>query len=189
MPTLKFPLFPELTTERLLLREITYSDAIALFEMRSDERVMAYIHRGRPKTEADIQTLIVQMEENYREDKGLVWAIALKENPGQMIGSIGYYRADLPNYRAEVGYLLSPQYWRMGIVSEALIAVVNFGFEQVKLHSIFANIDPSNHASRQLLLKQGFEKEAFHRENFYFNGKFLDTEVYGLLKEGLGKYK
>lgn len=164
-----------------MLRETVKGDAPALFNMRSDEKVMAYIHRDRPKAIADIEMLIAQMAENYQTNNGLAWAITLKDNPGQMIGSIGYYRTDFANHRAEVGYLLSAAFWRQGIVGEALKAVIDFGFEKMGLHSIFANIDPKNEGSRQILLKHGFIKEAFFRENFYFNGEFLDSEVYGLL--------
>ncbi|MES2446488.1 MAG: GNAT family protein [Bacteroidota bacterium] len=59
--------------------------------------------------------------------------------------------------------------------------VIHFAFREMKLHSISANINPGNDASRQILLKHGFEKEAYFKEDYYFQGKFLDSEVYGLI--------
>ena len=107
--------------------------------------------------------------------------MALKENPDQMIGAIGYWRTNLANHRAEIGYMLSPQYWKKGYVSEALKKTIEFGFEEVNFHTIQANINPGNDASRKILLQHGFVKEAYFKEDYYFNGKFLDSEIYGLL--------
>lgn len=182
MLDLSFSPFPVLETERLLLREHNIDDATALFDMRRNEEVMRYIDRERPKTIEDIYAFIRKLNQGFKEGQNLAWVIALKDTPQQMIGSIGYWRTDLPNHRAEIGYMLQPDYWRKGIVSEALKATIAFGFNEAKFHSINANINPGNNASRALLLKHGFIKEAYFREDYYFNGKFMDSEIYGLLK-------
>lgn len=181
MLTLNFESFPELHTTRLILRETKITDAQALFALRKDEQVMKYIHRKRPQNVADIEQLIQNTQEGYLQGQSLVWAIALKENPELMIGTMGYYRTELENYRAEIGYMLSKSYWRQGIIAEALVRTVEFGFKNIGLHSITANIDPGNEASRKILEKHNFIREAHFRENFYFNGKFLDSEIYTLL--------
>ena len=182
MLTLNFSSFPVLETERLLLREHALTDADALFAMRTNENVMRFIDRERPKTIKDIETFIAAFNDGFKQGQHLAWVIALKENPNQMIGSIGYWRTNLANYRAEIGYMLHPNYWRKGIISEALNATIAFGFKEMKLHTIQANINPGNDASRQILLKHGFVKEAYFKEDYYFNGKFLDSEIYSLLK-------
>ncbi len=69
-------------------------------------------------------------------------------------------------------------------MSEALEAVINYAFNTLKLHSIEANINPENNASRQLLIKAGFNKEAYFKENYYFNGHFIDSEIYSLIHKG-----
>lgn len=182
MLVLNFPSFPELQTDRLILRSYVPSDAPALFAMRTNEEVMRYIDRERPKDIDAIELMITQMIAAYQQQKSLVWAIALKENPALMIGSIGYYRTDFGNYRAEIGYMLMPDFWRKGIIAECLQKTITFGFEEMGLHSISANINPDNEASRQILLKHGFVKEAYFKENYFFNGQFLDTEIYSLLE-------
>ena len=174
--------FPVLITDRLVLREHALSDAPILFELRRNEEVMRFIHRERPKTIQDIETFITSFNEGYRKGSHIAWVIALKENPEKMIGSVGYWRTDFPNHRAEIGYMLDPDYWRKGIVSEALKTTIDFGFETIKLHSIQANVAPANEASRQILMKHGFVKEAYFKEDHYFNGKFLDSEVFSLLR-------
>lgn len=182
MLTLNFKEFPVLTTDRLILREHLMTDADALFALRTNEEVMRFIDRERPKTMTDIETFISTFKEGYEKGQHIAWVIAIKENPDQMIGSIGYWRTNLANYRAEIGYMLHPDYWRKGIVSEALIKTLAFGFNEMKLHSIQANINPGNNASRQILQKHGFVKEAYFKEDFYFNGQFLDSEIYSLLE-------
>ena len=172
---------PDIKTSRLLLREQQLSDAQVLFQLRTNTEVMRYIDRPRPKTVADAESVIQTINAQFATGMNLIWAIALKENPDQMIGNLGYWRTDLANHRAELGYILHPDHWRQGILSEALRAVIDFGFDTLGLHSVCANINPGNDASRQLLLKHGFIKEAYFREDYYFEGKFLDSEIYGLL--------
>jgi ribosomal-protein-alanine N-acetyltransferase len=53
----------------------------------------------------------------------------------------------------------------------------------MNLHSIEANINPENIASRKLLEKTGFVREAYFKENYFFNGKFIDSEIYSLLNK------
>lgn len=181
MATLNFPSFPTLQTERLILRAHTNADAKALFALRSDEKVMHYINRENPKNLEETEARIKLMQDGFDNKTSIAWAIAFKENPSNMIGEIGYYRTDLANYRAEIGYMLHLDFWRKGLISEAIKKVINFGFQEMKLHSISANINPANDASRQILLKHGFEKEAYFKEDYYFRGKFLDSEIYGLI--------
>lgn len=181
MLELNFSSFPILETERLLLREHAPSDAKALYEMRTNEEVMRFIDRERPKNLQDMHNFIARFNEGFLAGQHLAWVIALKNKPDLFIGSIGYWRTNLPNYRAEIGYMLHPNYWRQGIVSEALVKTINFGFENIGLHTIQANINPGNDASRQILLKHGFVKEAYFKEDYYFNGKFMDSEIYSLI--------
>ncbi|WEK20677.1 MAG: GNAT family N-acetyltransferase [Candidatus Pedobacter colombiensis] len=182
MLNINLPKLPELETTRLILREQRISDAPALYDLRTNEQVMRYIDRISPKNIEESEQVIRTINENFSKGANLIWAITLKSNPELMIGNLGFWRTDLPNHRAELGYILQPDYWRKGLLTEALVKVIDFGFNQLKLHSICANINPGNEASRALLLKHGFVKEAYFRENYYFEGKFLDSEIYSLLK-------
>jgi ribosomal-protein-alanine N-acetyltransferase len=77
--------------------------------------------------------------------------------------------------------MLLPEYWKKGLAKEALLKVIDFGFNEMKLHSIEAHISPRNTASALLLEKTGFAKEAYFKEDFYFDGAFEDTAIYSLL--------
>ena len=113
---------------------------------------------------------------------GITWGIELKEGPGLLIGYICYWRLVKEHYRAEVGYMLLPQFWNKGIMKEALSEVVNFGYDKMKLHSIEGRINPANTASASLLVSTGFIREAYFKEDYFFNGEFGDTAVYSRLE-------
>lgn len=187
MLQLNFNSFPILETERLILRDHCITDANALFALRNNDDVMRYIDRENPKNLEETEAKIKLMQDGFNNKTSIAWVIALKENPNEMVGEVGYYRTDLANHRAEIGYMLRPDLWRKGIISEALNEVISFCFTEMKLHSISANINPGNSASRQILLKHGFEKEAYFKEDYYFQGKFLDSEIYGLLNRNWKK--
>lgn len=181
MLKLSFTRFPTLETDRLILREHTLSDAKTWFALRHNQDVMRYIDRDSPKDIEEVEDYIKGLIVGFEQGESMGWAIALKDSPEQMIGNVVFWRMDFPNYRAEIGYLIDPAFWRKGFVSEALTAIIAFAFQEMKLHSIEANINPLNEASRKLLIKQGFVKEAYFKEDYYFNGKFLDSEIYSLI--------
>jgi ribosomal-protein-alanine N-acetyltransferase len=175
-----FHQIPRIRTSRLLLRALHPTDMEALFFLRSDEEVMRYIDRPRAQQLHDIKIFIEQANADIEERTGLTWGICFPDQ-NTLFGYIGYWRMQPSNYRAEVGYALHPDYQGKGFAREALEAVIDFGFNQMGLHSIEANINPDNDASRQLLLRCGFVKEAYFRQNYLFNGQFLDSEIYSLL--------
>ena len=175
--------FPEIKTERLLLRNVELSDAPEMLFLRSDETVMQYIDRERTRTIEDAEIFIQKLKDSIDSNENIMWVISLKESPGTLIGYIGYWRIKLQHYRAEVGYALHPQYWNKGIMKEALLAVIQYGFGPMKLHSIEAQINSENIASGKLLEKTGFTREAYFKEDYFFNGRFIDSVVYSLLEK------
>ena len=176
MLELNFDPFPLLETERLLLRKVCLDDAEDMFLLRTNAQIMQYIHRARAASIEDAKELIKKMNEPDR----IQWGITLHNND-TLIGTIGYHSILKEHYRAEIGYMLHPGYWNKGLMSEAIAAVIDYGFNEMKLHSIEAIIDPANDVSRKTLQKFNFIKEAYFKENFFFVGNFLDSEVYSLL--------
>ena len=176
-----FDPFPILTTDRLVLRQITMDDAEAMFILRSDPEVMAYIPRPIAQTVEDAKALIQTMQTTLDKKEGLVWGISYKNDP-KLLGSIGYWRLKHEDRRAEVGYQLNKDFWQQGIMFEALMPILEFAFQNMNCHSIEAIIDPENVASERLLQKCGFVKEGHFRENGFFEGRFIDSAVYSLLK-------
>lgn len=181
MLTIQFLPFKNLESERLLLREITTADAHEVLELRGNPQTMKYIPRPLAKDHEDALAHIAMITEKINDNTGINWAITLKGNP-KMLGIIGHYRIQPENYRAEIGYMILPEYQGKGITSEAIKLVTAYGFDEMQLHSIEAVIDPENTASEKVLLKNGYVKEAHILENEYYNGKFWDTVIYSLLK-------
>ncbi len=169
--------FPVLTTERLVLRCMEPHDDAALFAMRSDERTMQHIGRPRATTIDDARALIERITAERMAGTGITWTITRKGDDG-LIGTIGYYRMKLEHFRGEVGYMLAPDHWRQGLMSEALDAAVQCGFQRFGLHSIEAITDPGNIASNALLKRCGFVREGLFKENYFWNGRFFDSAVW-----------
>lgn len=176
-----FEPFPVLKTERLILRRILEEDVSEVYRMRSDLNVMKFIGRDPAKTIDDAFDLLRKWNESIETQSGITWAISLIEKPQKLIGTMGLWRLMPEHFRAEVGYMLLPEYWRSGITKEALLAALNFGFANLGLHSVEAHIHPQNSGSAILLEHTGFIKEAHFRESFFYNGVFEDSVVYSLL--------
>jgi ribosomal-protein-alanine N-acetyltransferase len=180
MLTINFSPFPVLETERLILRRVLPSDVKEMFELRSNPETMKYIPRPLVTNYEETLAHIKMMDDKIESNEGINWAITLKGND-TMLGVIGHYRIKPEHYRAEVGYMILPEYNGKGITTEAVLCVVDYGFNTMKLHSIEGVIDPRNGASEKILQKCGFVKEAHFKENEYFDGKFIDAVVYSKL--------
>jgi RimJ/RimL family protein N-acetyltransferase len=178
-----FSPFPEIQTERLLLRRMNPDDAEEILYLRSNDDVMKYIDRERTKTINDAKFFLEKIDGSIESNNGIMWGIALKGKPAKLIGNIGYWRLIKEHYRAEIGYMLHPSFWKKGIMKEALLRVIDFGFDEMNLHSIEANINPGNEASAMLLESTGFVREAYFKEDFFFDGEFRDTIIYSRLKQ------
>jgi ribosomal-protein-alanine N-acetyltransferase len=182
MLEVNFNPFPELTTARLLLRRLTVDDVPGLFVLRSDARVMQYIGREPATALNEIEKFIQQVNEGVDKNEAILWGIALKEDPQQIIGTICFWNMQPHNYRSEIGYMLHPDYWGKGMMKEVLFKTIEYGFTSLGLHSFEARTDAANRASSVLLEKTGFVKEGYLKENNYFQGKFTDTIIYSRLQ-------
>ena len=182
MLNINFTPFHNLETERLLLRRVDKNDLKEVFALRSNPETMKYIPRPLVTTDEEALAHIAMIESKIESNEGINWAITYKGDL-KLIGIIGHYRIKPEHYRAEIGYMILPEFNGMGIVTEAVQEVVKYGFEVMKLHSIEAVIDPDNLGSAKVLEKNNFKKEAHFIENEFFNGRFLDSAVYTILNK------
>ena len=176
MLELQFNPFPVIATERLLLRAVEATDLDALYELRTNNDVMLHLNKPRQSKE-DVAKMIEHIQNDHQNNDAITWGISKKDNV-RLMGTIGFWRIDKAHYRAEIGYMLHPDHRRKGYLNEAISATMQYGFDQIKLHSVEGHVNPANVASIGLLQKQGFVKEAYFRENYHFNGVFLDTAIY-----------
>jgi ribosomal-protein-alanine N-acetyltransferase len=176
-----FSSFPTLTTERLTLRELLLSDAPDVLVFRGDPEVQKYNDPVLHSIE-EVQTLIEEIRAEYAAQKGIAWAVTLSGSDA-VLGLFGFHDWDEYHRRAEIGYDLARAYWGQGIGSEAVRAIVRFGFEQMNLHRIYAGTIADNHESVRLLEKVGFQREGTRREHSWEeDGTFHDSAMYGLLR-------
>jgi ribosomal-protein-alanine N-acetyltransferase len=177
-----FSPFPNLETNRLNLRRLNSTDVNEILALRSNPEIMKFIPRPLITTKEEALEFISVMDTNVNNNNVINWAITTKEDD-KLIGMIGFYRMKPENYRAEVGYILSAEFHGQGIITEALERIIQFGFDEMKLNSIEAVIDPENYGSEKVLLKNNFVKEGHFKEHTFFEGKFLDSVFYSLLKK------
>ena len=181
-PTIYFPhSFPVLLSQRLCLSSYTLEDASAFFKLRSNAEFMRYLGLYPMKELSEAQERVKSTITSFDEGEGVSWKISLKGS-SELIGYIGFWRIDFFHSRAEIGFGIHPDYQQKGYMLEALIEVVKYGFQDMGIHSIIAEVDPNNAGSVKLLKKGGFQKEGHFRESYYFDGEFLDSDYYCMIK-------
>ena len=177
-----FTHFPNLTTNRLLLRQIQANDAEALFPIFSDEEAMQFYGHEAHQSLDDTRELIRQIEARYAQRESIRWGITLRDED-RLIGSCGFHHFDEDFHRAETGYELHRDFWGKGIMTEAMRAILSYGFTELGLHRVEAIIDIVNERSKGLLDKLGFRYEGNLRQRYYFQGRFEDEHYFGLIRE------
>lgn len=182
MLQLNFTPFPELETERLILRRLKLEDVAEIFFLRSDESVLKFIGKEPAKTIREAEEFIEKIDTGINSNHTIMWGIALKENSEKLIGTICLWNMQMENDRSEIGFVLHPDHWRKGIMKDAIHKIIDYGFTSMNLHSIEGRIHPENIGSASVLESTGFVKEGYLKEDFFFRGEYLDTVIYSRLK-------
>ena len=156
---MKFKPFPEIHTDRLILRKIETSDCDSILFLRSDGAVNKYIERPENRKTKNLKDAVKFIEElkGYVETgKSIAWGITLKSDP-KIIGTICLWNFSDDNKIAEVGYDLHPKFHGRGIMDESLKMIIDYGFGKLKLDKIEAFTHTENINSRNLLVKNRFQ--------------------------------
>ncbi|QOD60828.1 GNAT family N-acetyltransferase [Polaribacter haliotis] len=148
-----FTIFPELKTERLLLRKANFNDTKAVFDLRSCEEINKFVATKRVKNIEEAKDFINICDKLYKEENRIFWLIHYKN---EVIGSIVLHRISLKDSFAEIGYKLKPTFQQKGFMSEALKEVLKFGFKSLDLKTIEAFTHKDNAPSIALLEKNNF---------------------------------
>lgn len=152
---MKFIPFPELTTDRLLLRQTVKTDAKEIFFSRSDKEMNKYIRRNPPANIKEAEDFVEKITSGQENGENINWSITLKGNP-KMIGSICLWNFSPDKKIAEVGYDLHTNFQGQGIMDEALKRILDFGFKTLELDHIEAFTHYRNESSKRLLVKNHF---------------------------------
>ncbi|MGM0369334.1 MAG: GNAT family N-acetyltransferase [Bacillota bacterium] len=179
-----FSQFPELETERLVLREVKLEDAEDLLEVFSNPRVMKYYNMYPFESLEEAKELISNYLLRFQQQQLLRWGLEEKKSE-KLIGSCGFYNWQEDFCRATIGYELGSQYWEQGFMTEGLTEIIRFGFEKMRLNRIQALVEPPNRASRELLTSLGFKEEGLLRDYMFYKGEYKDLVMYSILREAI----
>ncbi|MDE3000066.1 MAG: GNAT family N-acetyltransferase [Gemmatimonadota bacterium] len=147
----------EKLTERLRLREFTRNDVGAVAEFRKDPRYLEFYYRP-PYTREECVRFVEKCIAWSGENPRTRFHLAITDRAGEVLfGNCGVRKESIETLRGDVGYELSPAYWGNGYATEAVRAMLDFGFADLELHEIEARCVAANKRSVRLLHRLGFE--------------------------------
>lgn len=172
--------FEILETERLYLRRLTADQYEEILDRCSDLEVMDFLGVKREDLEKERKKAGKGFS---MHNKSLLIFQLMDKTTGQIIGWCGFHTWYLDHARAEIGYALFDEKAKgKGLMSEAMQAIIAYGFQTMQLHRIEAFVGPNNVASLKTVQKFGFVKEGHLRSHFFTNGKYEDSLVFSLLR-------
>ena len=177
---------PILVTERLALRELRDTDAQAIASGAGDRRVAKYlIQVPTPYPPALAKRWLIGRREWWDLGRGVTLAITRRDEPDRLLGtaSLRRYARDR---RAELGYWLAVPAWGQGIATEAVRAMVDYGFRELVLARIYAQVIDGNAASLRVLEKLGMVHEGVKRQHVRKGHRLHDVVLYGMLRSEWG---
>ena len=181
-------LIENLETPRLVLRQFRSTDAPRIHYLVNDKQVAYSTHYiPYPYPEGAAEEWLAEHAELVRRGRAAVFAVCQQPSEGtaevpELIGTVGLAIADV-DHQAEIGYWFGRDYWGNGFCTEAVVAVLDYGFDKLGLHRIFAQHISRNGASARVLEKTGFSKEGVLRQHARKWGIFEDVVCYGMLSK------
>ncbi len=173
--------FPQLRTARLHLRELQPTDAPALFAIHSDVEWMRW-YGVAPLTDlAEAEQLTSLFAGWFSAGTGFRWGLERRQDK-RLIGSCGLFRWNRSWHNCVIGYEIARDCHGQGYMREALAAILDYGFDTMRLHRVQAETHPANEASIGLATRLGFRFEGVHREQAYWAHGFHDLNCYSLLE-------
>lgn len=175
---------PTLTTDRLILRPFSFSDAQKVREFASAPEIYQNtLNIPHPYEEGMAEKWIATHALDFYEGRGVTLAITL-DGGENLIGAIGLV-ADVGHRRAELGYWIGLPYWGKGYCTEAAKELVRYGFDILKYHRIIAHHLEMNPASGRVMEKIGMKREGVLRDHVLKDGVYHTIVMYGILCDGM----
>lgn len=176
MSEFSFNIFPELSTQRLTLRQLSFEDKKAIFRLRSNKDINQFIERETPKNLNQAEGFIQTCLDEFENENRVFWAM-ISDDYNQLIGTIVFHKIDLENNYAEIGYEMNPDYQEEGYMSEAMKTVLDFGKNSMDLKTIEAYTHHNNTASIALLEKHNFVLQSDKRDKEIENNRIYQLEL------------
>jgi ribosomal-protein-alanine N-acetyltransferase len=174
-----FATFPTLTTERLILRELSRDDTDAMVAIFGLPEMYRFLNQPLVDTPEKAIDLIDWFVGKFAAHEFVTWAITLD---GKLIGVCGTYAHDDENKRIEIGYHIVPTLWGQGYATEAARAIIAWSFANLDIHRIEADCTEGNIGSELVMLKCGFTQEGLLRESCWEHERFVNIKKFGLLR-------
>jgi [ribosomal protein S5]-alanine N-acetyltransferase len=172
MIQIDFTTFPELTTKHFKLRQLSTGDENEIFALRSDDFINQYLDRPKANSLDDARNFIRKITDGIAKNESIFWVVTPKSEM-KFLGTICLWKISKEEAKAEIGYELLPENHGKGIMQEVIPKVLQFGFEEMKLLTVEAELSPRNLKSVRLLEKNNFRLTSINPEN-------PDSVVYAL---------
>ncbi len=179
-----FEPFPTLTTARLRLRKMCMADVPAIYELCRRPESAQYVEWSAHKNIGETQNYVQWVVSGYKKQISTTWVIELMPEK-KVIGTCGFLNIDVHYKTAEIGYCLCSEYWGKGYASEAVWALLWYGFKDVGFIRIQARVMTGNHRSAALLERMGFCKEGTLKNAIYCKNTAHDIYLFAMTD---GKY-
>jgi RimJ/RimL family protein N-acetyltransferase len=177
---------PILCTERLALRELRDGDAAAVASGAGDRRVAKYlIQVPSPYPVSLARRWLIGRRDWWALGRGVTLAVTRRDEPDRLLGTVSLRRY-MRDRRAELGYWLAVPAWGQGIATEAVRALVDFGFRELVLARVYAQVIEGNAGSIRVLEKIGMVREGVKRQHVKKGHRLCDVELFGMLRAEWG---
>ncbi len=177
-----FSRIPPIETDRLTLRAMRVSDAPDMFAYACNPAVTRYLTWEPHLDLEQTREYLTYIGQRYRTGDFYDWALVSRAD-GHMLGTCGFTSFNCPADSGEIGYVLNPAYHGQGLATEAVRAVMRFGFETLSLHRIEAHFIEGNESSRRLMERVGMTFEGYARESMKIKGHYRTIGTCAILRD------
>lgn len=174
---------PVLDGEKITMRKITKADAQDMYLYSCKPEVTKYLLWNPHESYLYTKRYLDEVMRQYKAHNFFDFAVVCKDD-GRMIGTCGFTKLDTINHSAEIGYVLSSDYWGKGIATEAVKMILRFAFCNLGLHRVEARYMPANLASRRVMEKNQMIFEGIERDGIYVKGAYQDVGKCAILRDG-----
>ncbi len=170
-------------TYRLILRRFEYEDASDMLELWVSKPEIQYLYSEPVYTTIEeVNELLKSYINSYENMNYYRWAI-IDKLTHRCVGQIAFYFVDIKNHFAEIEYCIATDFQNKGLMTEAVEAIIKYGFEKIVFHKIQISTKSINAQSKRVIEKCGFIYEGTLRDYFFYNGDYIDRLYYSMLRK------
>jgi diamine N-acetyltransferase len=173
---------PVVRGERVYLRAAERSDIPTFVRWFNDAETLSFVLMRAPMSEAMEEQWFERMLETQGKERFLF--VICRLNDGQPVGNCGLFDIDYVNGSAGIGITIGEKaLWGQGLGTDAMFALLDFGFGQLRLERLWLEVYDFNSRARRSYEKCGFVLEGTERHAVYKGGKFLDVQLMSVLRD------